>query len=339
MSHLIIFDMEWNMGYRPKTFQYHGIEQLLRGEIIQIGAVKMEGQEIRDTFRITMRPRIFRKLHHQVAKVTGLTQKGVNEGMPIAQGLRKFREWCGKDAVLGEWGLDDVPVLKQNLFLAGQDETWPAQWYNLQKVYTSQRPLGEGEGMALERMVERLGIEKDESFHDALADAMYTAKVLQHIDIEKGLAAYPDDEEQLRNLLCPEGKERFDFTSWKGYVDGDTWRKNSQMQKAICPDCGRPLIPDSDGVWLTRGNNCLYSMGTCKSHGPSMIWLRRSHSDGLHYLFARATEKADKEIQIKWKRDKTAAIERARYKQQKAEAQRLQNPDRERHSSRPHRHQ
>lgn len=339
MSQLVIFDMEWNMGYRPKTFYYHGIEQLLRGEIVQIGAVKMEGQEIRDTFRITMRPRIFRKLHHQVARVTGLTQRDINEGMPIAQGLKKFREWCGEDAVLGEWGQDDVPVLKQNLFLVGLDESWPDKWYDLQKVYTSQRPMGEGEGMALERMVERLGIEKDDSFHDALADAMYTAKVMQHVDIRKGLSAYPDDVAQLQELLCPEEKHRHDFTSWKGFVDGEAWRKNAQLRSAICPDCGRPLIPDADGMWLQRGNNCLYSMGTCDRHGPTMIWLRRSRSDGLHYLFGRATEKADRELQAKWAHDKKAAVERARYKQQKDERQRHQAAGQDRRSTRPIRHQ
>ena len=311
MSHLIVFDMEWNMGYRPKTFRYHGVEQVLRGEIIQIGAVRMEGQEIRDTFRVTLRPRIFPKLHHQVAKVTGLSQKDVNAGLPIAEGLQKFRAWCGEDAVLGEWGLDDVPVLKQNLFLAGQDESWPHRWYDLQKVYTAQRPLGEGEGTALERMVERLGIEKNEAFHDALADALYTAKVLQFVNIEKGLAAYPDEETQLRTLLLPADKERHDFMAWKGFVDGDAWRTDPRLQTGLCPDCGRALLPDRDHMWLERGNNCLYSMGSCKQHGPVMVWLRRSRSDGLHYVFGRATEKADKSAQTKWERNKKMAMESA----------------------------
>ena len=314
MSHLVVFDMEWNMGYRPKTFQYHGSEQVLRGEIIQIGAVKMDGQTIQETFRETLRPSIFKKLHHQVAKVTGLTQKDVNQGLPLAEGLEKFRAWCGEDAVLGEWGLDDVPVLKQNLFLAGQDERWPNRWYDLQKVYLSQRPLQEGEGMALKRVVERLGIEKNETFHDALADAMYTAKVMQHVDIQQGLAAYPDETAQIRALLCPPDKQRHDFTLWKGLEDGETWRKDPNMRTAACPVCGTPLVPDPDDLWLMRGNNCLYSMGTCTQHGPVMVWLRRSHSDGLHYLFARATEPADKKTQLKWANDKRAAELRARQK-------------------------
>ena len=306
MRPLIVFDLEWNMGYRPKTFRYHGVEKALRGEIIQIGAVKMAGQQILDTFQVTMRPRIFRKLHHQVARVTGLTQKEVKEGLPQEEGLLAFRSWCGEDAVLGEWGLDDVPVLKQNLYLNGLDENWPGKWVNLQKVFLAQHPPGKGEGMALKSVVERLGIEQDEAFHDALADAVYTAKILQHVDIEKGLAAYPDEEAQLRELLCPPDRERSGFTVWKGFADGETWRKSTQMQAAFCPECGCPLVPDPDGVWLEKGSNCRCRLAVCREHGPVMVFLRRSNLDGLHYMFARAAEKTDPAGVSRWTKEKRA---------------------------------
>ena len=32
-------------------------------------------------------------------------------------------QWCGPDAEFAEWGMDDVPVLKQNLFLCNRQET------------------------------------------------------------------------------------------------------------------------------------------------------------------------------------------------------------------------
>ena len=72
---LIVFDLEWNIGYQPKTFLYHGAEITLRGEIIQIGAVRIDERgDVLDTFDMTLKPRIFRKLQHHIAKVTGLTQ-------------------------------------------------------------------------------------------------------------------------------------------------------------------------------------------------------------------------------------------------------------------------
>lgn len=123
---LIIFDLEWNMGYKPYLFDYHGAEQTLRGELIQIGAVKVdEAGRMLDSLQLNLRPRLFRKLHHHIAKVTGMTQSQLDAGVPIKEGLRRFMDWCGPDAAFGEWGMDDVPVLKQNLFLNGLDESWP----------------------------------------------------------------------------------------------------------------------------------------------------------------------------------------------------------------------
>ena len=57
--------------------------------------------------------------------MTGLTQADLDKGEPIVQGLRRFMQWCGPDAEFAEWGLDDVPVLKQNLFLCNLDESKP----------------------------------------------------------------------------------------------------------------------------------------------------------------------------------------------------------------------
>ena len=52
---LIVFDLEWNMGNAPKTFNYHGAELTLRGEIIQIGAVRVdENGDVLDTFEMTL---------------------------------------------------------------------------------------------------------------------------------------------------------------------------------------------------------------------------------------------------------------------------------------------
>ena len=152
---LVLFDLEWNIGYQPYTFNYHGVQQTLRGEIVEIGAVKIdEDANVLDTFSIHLRPRIFRKLHWRIAEVTGLSQGDLEAGVPIAEGLRRFQEWAGPDAEFAEWGLDDVPVLKQNLFLYNMDESWPTRWYDLQQIFLKNFPRGEGEGLTLESVVD-----------------------------------------------------------------------------------------------------------------------------------------------------------------------------------------
>ena len=144
---LIVFDLEWNIGYQPKTFLYHGTELTLRGEIIQIGAARINDRgDVLDTFEVNLKPHIFRKLQHHIAKVTGLSQGDLDAGLPMKEGLQKFLDWAGDDAELAEWGLDDVPVLKQNLFLVGLDENWPNRWYDLQRIFLQAYPRKEGEG-------------------------------------------------------------------------------------------------------------------------------------------------------------------------------------------------
>ena len=232
------------------------MQQTFRGEIIEIGAVKIdEDANVLDTFSIHLRPRIFRTLQHHIAKVTGLTQADLDRGEPIVQGLRRFMQWCGPDAEFAEWGMDDVPVLKQNLFLCNLDESRPTQWYDLQQIFLREHPRKEGEGMTLESVVTRMGIPMERPFHDALSDTLYTADVCRKLDLRAGLAAYPTEEESLRASLCPAPGDYRDFRVFRGYVEQSAWRSDSKVITASCPACGGDLQPDD--IWLKKGQQRL----------------------------------------------------------------------------------
>ena len=240
---LIVFDLEWNIGYQPKTFLYHGTELTLRGEIIQIGAARINDRgDVLDTFEVNLRPRIFRKLQHHIAKVTGLSQGDLDAGLPMKEGLQKFLDWAGDDAELAEWGLDDVPVLKQNLFLVGLDENWPNHWYDLQRIFLQAYPRKEGEGLTLESVVDRLGIPKEEPFHNALDDALYTARVCRKLPLAEGLATYPTEEELLTEALLGSEKTDCDVQLFMNRLEHDDYRNLPELYKVNCPECGAPRI-------------------------------------------------------------------------------------------------
>ena len=241
---LIVFDLEWNMGNAPKTFNYHGAELTLRGEIIQIGAVRVdENGDVLDTFEMTLRPRIFRKLHWRIAEVTGLSQGDLEAGVPIAEGLRRFQKWAGPDAEFAEWGLDDVPVLKQNLFLYNMDESWPSRWYDLQQIFLKNFPRGEGEGLTLESVVDRLGIEHDGDFHNALDDALYTTKICRRLPLAQGIAEYPDPAAQLTAaLLNNTDTETYDIQTYFDRLDHDAYKNDPALYQVGCPFCGKPTV-------------------------------------------------------------------------------------------------
>lgn len=323
---LVVFDLEWNIGYQPYTFNYHGVEQVLRGEIIEIGAVKIdEDANVLDTFSIHLRPRIFRKLQHHIAKVTGLTQADLDRGEPIVQGLRRFMKWCGPDAEFAEWGMDDVPVLKQNLFLCNLDESRPTVWYDLQQVFLREYPRGEGEGMTLESVVTRLGLPMERPFHDALSDTLYTADVCRRLDLRRGLAEYPSEEDALRASLCPPPGDYRDFRVFLGYVERDAWRVVPDVIQASCPVCGAALQPDD--IWLKKGSNSWYTLAQCpqcrdgEGEAARGVFQRYklARRDGLHWAYARCVQIPDDAQLARWEKQRRQQIERMRARAEKGE--------------------
>ena len=72
--YVIALDMEWNQPLPWK--QYAQVPKaLMPGEIIQIGAVKVDpaGRTV-DELRLSVRPRYFRQVHWKVKKLTHLSE-------------------------------------------------------------------------------------------------------------------------------------------------------------------------------------------------------------------------------------------------------------------------
>ena len=229
---LIVFDLEWNIGYQPKTFFYHGTELTLRGEIIQIGAARINDRgDVLDTFEVNLKPHIFRKL---------------------------------------------------------LDENWPNRWYDLQRIFLQAYPRKEGEGLTLESVVDRLGIPKEEPFHNALDDALYTARVCRKLPLAEGLATYPTEEELLTEALLGAENTGRDVQLFMNRMEHDDYRSVPELYQARCPECGH---------WYLR--------------------FKLSRRDGLHWSFARCIDPATPEYDAKWDKQKAALLERMKRKQER----------------------
>ena len=156
----IILDMEWNQAWPGSSAARQPLPSPMRGEIVQIGAVRMsEDQEIGDEFQVLIRPKYFKKMNSKVAKLTGIRDSVLREhGIPFAEAIEQFRAWCGEDITILTWGFDDIAVLRENLAVHGMEADWASRWYNAQLIFNAQTD-GSSNQKALKTALEVMEIE------------------------------------------------------------------------------------------------------------------------------------------------------------------------------------
>ena len=178
----IVFDLEWNQPLPGKEYGFDVSK--LSGEIIEIGAVKMEylgGTLIpRGVFSSDIKPVCYKTIHYHVKKVTHKTNADLAKGEPFEQAYSKFMEFCGQDAILAGWSNSDTDMLKTNLKFFDMDDRLGMYFLDVQPMF-SVFSTEKGRQRSVEFAVEYFGIPVEESFHSATSDAKYTAKILQNI--------------------------------------------------------------------------------------------------------------------------------------------------------------
>ncbi|MEG1932616.1 MAG: hypothetical protein RR075_05860, partial [Pygmaiobacter sp.] len=95
-------------------------------------------------------------------------------------------------------------------------------------------------------------------------------------------------------------------------LDREAWDHEERMQSVCCPDCGRVLMHDVDGVWIHRGKNSRYSIELCPEDGGWLVRYKRIQWDGLHWNFARVLEKSTEKLAKRWGFDKARHLKQLR---------------------------
>ena len=190
--HYVVMDLEWNQAMSSKSSVFNKLPIHLRGEIIEIGAVKLnEDMTPGEEFKIDVKPVYFKRMHYKVKKLTGFDRERLAAGVSFPEALAQFRAWCGDDVTFLTWGCDDQGILEQNIIIHDLDWDWIAGWVNLQLIYNLQTD-GDRNQKSLATAMEHFTIEQTRIAHDALGDAYNTALVCTHLNMEKGLADYHD---------------------------------------------------------------------------------------------------------------------------------------------------
>ena len=179
----IVIDLEWNQAMSANSSVFNKLPIHLRGEIIQIGAVKLtDNMQPGEEFKIDVKPVYFKRMHYKVKKLTGFDKERLLHGTGFKDAMEQFRAWCGDHCTFLTWGYDDQGVMEQNIIIHDLDWDWIDQWVNLQLIYNIQTD-GDKNQKSLATAMEHFGIEQTRMAHDALGDAYNTALVCSHLNM------------------------------------------------------------------------------------------------------------------------------------------------------------
>ena len=277
----IVLDMEWNQPWPGSPSAKKVLPVHIRGEIIQIGAVRVtEDQQVTDEFQIMIKPKYYRHLNRRVSKLTGIKESRLKEeGVPFAYAMEQFRQWCGEDIIFLTWGFDDIGILRENLQLHGLETDWTEKWYNAQMIFNAQTD-GSTAQKALKTAMEIFGIEATRPAHDALGDAYHTALICARLDLKLGAREYDQALKshengfhgaELPGCICRE--VFYDFNDKRAALAAMAGEHNK------CPECGSRMLGSR---WFAQPGHRYMDLATCPEHGKFLIRVRLSEqADGL----------------------------------------------------------
>ncbi len=266
----ITLDLEWNQAYAQKALAVQRqLSARLRGEVIQIGAVKLDkNMRICGSYQVIVKPKYFKKLHRHVSTLTGITQEQMDRGMPLPEAAKSFREWCGKDFVFLTWGPDDIPMLKENFHVHGIESEWLMNTYDMQPMFNRETDGDMKRQRSLEYAMDYFELQQTLPAHDALNDAYFTALVAMKLDIPKGIEDYTHAEgEYLESGVIGDADAGED-----GYVAIAEMLEDDVVKSPLCPVCKKPLIQQQTALH-TKGQRYKFHF-TCPTDGDMLLTLK-----------------------------------------------------------------
>ncbi len=261
-TRFIVFDMEWN---QPIPGKHYDIDvSTLPGEIIEIGAVSYVIRDgvpvLAGNYSCDIRPHYYNKIHYHVKKVTGKTNADLRNGTYLESAYRAFREFCGEDAILVGWGTSDPDMLKKNLKARRMNDRLGMMFVDIQPIF-SVFAGDRGHQRSVEYAVDYYGIEKNETFHSAMADAEYTGEILRCIYLNNDTSEV--SEAISRSVTDPDIRHEYPFvTPEVNNADEASRYATDYIRK--CPRCDSALLLKIGPFRLRKS---VYAMGECETDG------------------------------------------------------------------------
>lgn len=264
----IVFDLEWNQPYQIDLGLMRKVKYPITGEIIQIGAVKLnEKLQIIDQFNTWIRPTYLGTMHQQVEKLTGIhMDELLLVGIPFANGYRNFMEWCGEDSAFITWGPDDMHMLQENIAFSNSQLHANHPWYDGQYIF-AREVLGNVQQTSLKGAMKHYNLSEDGlQAHNGLHDAIFTAHICQRMPLKRGIENYEAYGKTVYQSLYP--LVRYLFNVYENFKFQPRIYPNSRIGSARCPHCGSHLVKEPI-ISIGRGRYLM--LAQCYKHGDFAV--------------------------------------------------------------------
>lgn len=172
----IVIDFEFTDVPRQRK----NIRYMLKHEIIEIGAVKLDKNCNRiDTFSLFVKPECSTLTHH-CAEITGISYNELKNAPSFEEAFELFEEWIGDDDFkIYTWSNNDKIQLKKECHIKNLEKKFSRilnrHWTDLQKLFI--RFSGIKQCMNLEKALNSLDIKIEGKLHRAVDDAINTSAI------------------------------------------------------------------------------------------------------------------------------------------------------------------
>ena len=309
----VVVDLEWNQAMSSKSSVFNKLPIHLRGEIIEIGAVKLnDDMSPGEEFTIDVKPVYFKRMHYKVKKITGFDKERLSHGVTFPDAMEQFRLWCGDDVTFITWGCDDQGILEQNIIIHDLDWDWIAGWVNLQLIYNLQTG-GDKNQKSLASAMEHFEIEQTRVAHDALGDAFNTALVCTKLDMDDGMRLYPDAGKilaaRMPNYKIPAetiGPEPIVHECFEAFESKAAAFADTRLAGLCCFECGAEL---KGTKWVNQGDQRYMNLFNCPEHGTFLARVKFHKNDDNSWTANKLVYRAD-EAMLDFYKAKSAQVRR-----------------------------
>ena len=300
----IVLDLEWNQPIYKKSTIKNPV--LLKGEIIQIGAVKLNSKfNVIDTFTIMVAPKYYTIMKKNVSKITKIRTRDLQLGFPFEKALDYFKRWSGEDFIFLTWGYDDIPMLLDNMKIHDIASEWIPKSYNIQPIFDKQITRANRQ-CSLSYAMEKLGEEPFDA-HDALNDARSTARICMHLNMYEGFSDYVGFKKKAKS---PE--KNMDNKVYSSRVEA---KSAPEINSFVCPRCGETVVCNK---WLSYKTDRNIALVKCSCGEEYFVRIRFHKTKSNNFSVNRKIQPSDDVFRRYYEERVNYTIEKNKGKKQRS---------------------